>query len=401
MQKFVYHAKDASGKDARGQVEAQSLSDGARLLREQNYIIISLNPVNTSPLATIQTFINRITFNDVVLFTRQFATMVTSGLPITDALVITRDQSKPAMGPVISQILSDVEGGSSLGAAFEKHPKVFSSVYISLVKAGEEGGVLDQIMARLADNLEGAREFRAKVKGALIYPVIVIIGMVIVAAIMMIFVVPKLTGLYSEFQADLPLPTKILIAVSTFMAKFWWLMLFFIIGVGYWFLYYKRTDVGRRRYDEWKLKVPIYGPLQKQIILTEMTRTLGLLVGAGIAILEAMKIISGVVGNTLYAEAIQRCSDKVEKGFSLAYSFSEETEVFPQMLFQMLAVGEETGKIDESLLKVSKVFEQESEQQVKALTAAVEPIVMVILGVGVGFLVIAVIMPIYNLTSQF
>ncbi|MDO8452909.1 MAG: type II secretion system F family protein [bacterium] len=401
MQKYTYKSKDKNGRDVNGQVEAQSLSDAARLLREQNYIIISLNLVSTSPLATFRAFTNRITFNDVVLFTRQFATMITSGLPITDALVIARSQSKPAMGPVISQILSDVEGGSSLGAAFEKHPKVFSSVYISLVKAGEEGGVLDQIMARLADNLEGAREFQSKVKGALIYPAIVICGMVIVAAIMMIFVVPKLTSLYGEFQADLPLPTKILISVSTFMAKFWWLMLFFLVGAGYWFLYYIRTEGGKRKFDEWKLKVPIYGPLQRQIILTEMTRTLGLLVGAGIAILEAMKIIGGVVGNTLYAEAIQRCSDKVEKGFSLASSFSEEKEVFPQMLYQMLAVGEETGKIDESLLKVSQVFEQESEQQVKALTAAVEPIVMVILGVGVGFLVIAVIMPIYNLTSQF
>lgn len=401
MQKFTYKAKDKSGKDAEGIVEAQSLNDAARLLREQNFVIISLNSQGRSPIAALNNLTTKVVFNDVVIFTRQFSTMITAGLPITDSLVIARSQSKPAMKPVIGQILSDVEGGTSLASALEKHPKVFSSVYISLVKAGEEGGVLDQILARLADNLEGQREFRSKVKGALIYPIIVIVGMLIVAAIMMIFVVPKLTGLYSEFQADLPLPTKILIASSNFMVSYWWLVSFILVGLAYWTLYYVKTEKGRRRYDELKLKIPVYGPLQQQIILTEMTRTLGLLVGAGISILEGLKIVSGVVGNTVYAEAIARCSDKVEKGFSLAYSFSEEAEIFPPMLFQMLSVGEETGKIDEALLKVSSVFEQESEQLVKSLTAAVEPIVMVILGVGVGLLVIAVIMPIYNLTSQF
>lgn len=401
MQRFVYKAKDKTGRDAMGQVEARSLQDAARLLREQNFVVISLNPHSSSPLANLSAFTNRVVFDDIVLFTRQFSTMVTSGLPITDALVIARSQSKEAMKPIIGQILSDVEGGSSLAAAFEKHPKAFSSVYISLVRAGEEGGVLDQIMQRLADNLESAREFRSKVKGALIYPLIVIIGMVIVSAIMMIFVVPKLTGLYSEFNAQLPLPTRVLMGVSAFMVSYWWLVSFVLSGFVYWAIYYSKTENGRKKFDEWKLKIPVYGPLQQKIILTEMTRTLGLLIGAGISILEAMKIISGVVGNVLYSEAIERSAEKVEKGFSLAYSFSEEAEIFPPMLFQMLAVGEETGKIDESLLKVSAVFGQESEQLVKSLTAAVEPIVMVILGVGVGFLVIAVIMPIYNLTSQF
>lgn len=401
MQRYVYKAKDKSGRDAEGQVEAQSLQDAARLLREQNFVVISLNPHSLSLLASLSVFTNRVVFDDLVLFTRQFSTMVTSGLPITDALVIARSQSKEAMKPIIGQILSDVEGGSSLAAALEKHPKVFSTVYVSLVRAGEEGGVLDQIMQRLADNLESAREFRSKVKGALIYPLIVIIGMVLVSAIMMIFVVPKLTGLYSEFNAQLPLPTRVLMGVSAFMVSYWWLVSFVLIGFVYWTLYYSKTEGGRKKFDEWKLKIPVYGPLQQKIILTEMTRTLGLLIGAGISILEAMKIISGVVGNVLYSEAIERSAEKVEKGFSLAYSFSEEAEIFPPMLFQMLAVGEETGKIDESLLKVSAVFGQESEQLVKSLTAAVEPIVMVILGVGVGFLVIAVIMPIYNLTTQF
>lgn len=400
MQKFEYKAKDRAGKDADGIVEALSIQSAARLLQEQSFVIISLKPQVDPFLGAISSLMNQVEFNDVAIFTRQFSTMITSGLPITDALVIARSQCKPAMKPVVNQILSDVEGGTSLAVALEKYPKVFSSVYISLIRAGEEGGILDQVLGRLADNMEKQKEFRSKVKGVLIYPAIVILGIVIVAIIMMIFVVPKLTNLYSQFSTELPLPTRVLIAMSTFMVNYWWLIVIFLAGFAYWFIYFKNTELGRKKIDEIKLKIPIYNALQQDIIITEMARTLGLLVGAGVPILEGLKIISGVVGNKVYSEAIARCSEKVEKGFSLAYSFSEESEIFPPMLYQMMSVGEETGKIDEAMLKVSNIFEQESDQKVKTLSATIEPIVMVILGAGVGLLVIAIILPIYNLTSQ-
>jgi type II secretory pathway component PulF len=343
----------------------------------------------------------KITAADIATFTRQFATMVGAGLPITEALSILKSQAKGLMGKVIAQILSDVEGGDSMSKAFTKYPKVFSPTYIALIKSGEAGGVLDTVLARLADNLEKQQEFKGRVKGALVYPIIIIIGMIIVAFIMMVFVVPKLTSLYSEFNAELPLPTRILMGLSDAVIKFWPVTLTLLIAGFYGFVAYRKTDAGRLKTDELIYKIPILGELQKQVALTELTGTLSLMTGAGVSILESLEITSGVVNNVTISIALKDIIGQVEKGFPVSFAFSKHPEVFPFILSQMIAVGEETGKMDEVLSKVSHVFEVESDQKVKTLTAAIEPIVMVILGLGVGFLVIAVILPIYNLTSQF
>lgn len=401
MSVFIYKAKNKEGKNFSGKVEAGKASDAARLLRERGLVVIKLSPERMSLLGIMKKFTNKVTLADIAVFTRQFSTMITAGLPITDALMIIRSQSRPGLRPVVAQILSDVESGSSLAAALGKHPKIFSAVYVALVRAGEEGGVLDKVLLRLADNLESQREFVAKVKGAMVYPAIVVVGMLVVGAVMMIFVVPRLTGLYSEFQAELPFATKALISASGFLTRFWWLIPVAAAGAVWGLGRFAATGAGRVRIDSWKLKLPVFGTLQKQVILTEFTRTLGLLVGAGISILEGLRIVSGVAGNVIVSDALGRAAGQIEKGFSLAYALSLEREVFPPMLFQMIAVGEETGKLDDTLLKVSRVFEQESEQAVKGLTSAIEPLIMIVLGIGVAFLVIAIIMPIYNLTSQF
>jgi type IV pilus assembly protein PilC len=253
----------------------------------------------------------------------------------------------------------------------------------------------------LADNLEKQQEFGSKVKGALIYPVVIVVGMIIVSIIMMIFVIPRLLSLYADFNASLPLPTLILIGISNFVIRFWFIILL-LVGAGlYIFNLYKATSEGRRKIDALVFKIPVFGNLQRQIILTELTRTLSLMVGAGVPILEALNITSEVVGNTVISDALKDAAIQVEKGFPIAFAFSRHPEAFPFILSQMVAVGEETGKMDEVLTKISHIFEVESDEEVKGLTAAIEPIVMVILGLGVGFLVIAVILPIYNLTSQF
>ena len=364
-------------------------------------MVLSIKQSFESPFAFIRKFKDRITSSDVATFTRQFATMVAAGLPITESLLILKSQSKGSMGKVVSQILADVEGGESMSKAFMKHPTVFSPTYIALVKSGEIGGVLDTVLVRLADDLEKQQEFKGKVKGALIYPEIIVTGMVIVAVIMMIFVVPKLTSLYSEFNADLPMPTRILMGISDAVIKFWPITLGSLIFGVYAFKAYGKTIEGRRKLDSLIFKIPIVGELQKQVLLAELTRTLSLMVGSGVSILEGLNITSGVLGNSIMADALKDTSKQVEKGFPISYSFAKHPDVFPFILSQMIAVGEETGKMEEVLSKVSRVFEVESDQKVKALTAAVEPIIMVILGLGVGFLVIAIILPIYNLTSQF
>lgn len=401
MNKYKYKAKDKAGKTVTGEVEAYSLSSASKLLRERGLVVLSLTPIGQGIFSVISRAQSRITSGDVTTFTRQLATMIGAGLPITDALIILRSQMKGGMQKVTSHVLADVEGGSSLSDALQKHPKAFSPIYIALIRAGETGGVLDDVLARLADNLEKQQEFRGKVKGAMIYPIVVVVGMFVVGMIMMVFVIPKLTSLYEEFDATLPTPTRILIGISGALAKIWPLMLV-AIGLGiYGFRVYRKTEIGKLKTDQYLFKVPLIGPLQRQVILTEFARTLSLLIGAGVSILESLSVVAGVVNNKVISNAIEDASKRVEKGFPLAYSLAQHQEAFPFILSQMVAIGEETGKMSEVLAKVAHVFEVESDQQVKALTAAIEPIIMIILGVGVGFLVIAIILPIYNLTTQF
>lgn len=399
--RYYYKAKDGLGKTVTGEVEAQSESEAAKLVRKKNLVLFYIRTSSGNPLAFLKSLKDKIAISEVATFTRQLSTMMNAGLPITDSLLILRSQTKGAMQKAIAQILADVEGGSSLSLAFSKHPKVFSPTYIALLKSGEAGGVMDQVLLRLADNLEKEQEFSGKVKGALIYPAVVIVGMLVVGLVMMIFVIPRLTSLYSEFNASLPTPTKILIGISSFLVKFWPIFLILVGAFLYFFQSFQKTKVGKRKIDELIFKIPVVGPLQRQVMLTELTRTLSLMVGSGVSILDGMNITAGVVNNSIISEALLDAATQVEKGFPVAFAFAKHPDAFPYILTQMIAVGEETGKMEEVLIKVSHIFEVESDQKVKALTSAIEPLVMVLLGIGVGFLVIAVILPIYNLTSQF
>ena len=401
MKRFFYKAKDKNGELVTGEVEATSERHAARLVRERGLIVLVIKPIREGLGGILKRIKERITSSDVTNFTRQLSTMINAGLPITEALHILRNQSKGAMQKVVATILADIEGGESLSSALAKHEKVFSRTYIALVKSGEVGGVMDDVLARLADNMEKQQEFKGKVKGALIYPAVIIVGMLGVSLIMMIFVMPKLTDLYKDFNAELPTPTKILIGVSNFLFKFWPVILLLVFGLIYGLSLYRKTAEGRRKTDALIFKIPIYGDLQRQIILTDITRTLSMMVGAGVSILEALNITSEVVSNSIISDALRDAAKQVEKGFPVAFSFARHPEAFPYILNQMIAVGEETGKMEEVLKKISHVFEVESDEKVKGLTAAIEPLIMGILGLGVGFLVIAVILPIYNLTSSF
>ena len=400
MNKYKYNARDKSGKQVTGEVEASSDAVAARLVRDRGYILIDLKRSDRGLLGLGSKLSSRVSGGDVTAFTRQLATMVNAGLPVTESLQILRLQSKTSMKVIVTQILADVESGESLSKAFEKHPKVFSPTYIALTRAGETGGVLDKVLVRLADNLERTQEFRGKVKGAMIYPAIIVIGMIVVSIIMVVFIMPRLTELYTQFDAELPLTTKILTGISDFMINFWYIILIGLF-VGFWgFKTYTKTNIGQRKIAEIVFKIPILGPLQKEVILTELTRTLSLMVGSGVPILEGLSVTAGVVGNIIISESLQKAAKQIEKGFPISYAFAQYPEAFPYILAQMISVGEETGKMEEVLSKVSHVFEVDSEQKVKALTAAIEPIIMIILGIGVAFLVVSVILPIYNLTTS-
>ena len=400
MEKFKYKTKDKEGKTVQGLVEASNITQAAKILREKDLLVISLFPKGESLTAQVKKGLGRVTIQDKVNFTRQLSTMINAGLTITESLSILENQANPAMGQLLNDVVREVEGGGNFADALEKHPKVFDQIYVALIRSGEAAGVLDKILLRLADNLEKNSEFRRRIKGAMVYPIIVVGGMIGVMAIMMIFVIPKLTMVYEEFQADLPISTKILIGVSKFASHFWWIVLIILAGLVFLVRLLAQNLQFKKQLDGLTFKLPIIGKLRKGMMLTEFTRTLGLLIGSGILIVEAIDVTRKSLGSPNYEEKMEQASKEVEKGLPLATALAR-TEIFPPILPQMIAVGEETGKLDEVLGKVSTYFEQEADAAVKGLTTAIEPIIMIVLGIGVGFLMISIIMPIYNLTNKF
>lgn len=402
MSVFHYKARAINGKIVSGLVEAPNESTASRLLHEKELFVVELKEnADSFSVNNFKQQFNKIGFIEIVNFTRQLSTMVTAGLSLPESLTILRSQTT---NTIFATMLQDVEhnivSGGALADSLAKYPRYFPQTYIALVRAGESSGTLDQVMNRLANIMESQREFNSKVSGAMIYPVIIIIGMTIVTFIMMTVVVPKLTDLYKDFNIELPMTTKILMGVSGFFVHYWWLMILIFLGGAELFRRWKKTPEGELVIDSLILKIPIFGELQKKIILVEFTRTLGMLIASGIHILEGLRILKESLGNVLFRNAITEIAKKVEKGFPLGDTFAAYP-VFPPIVSQMMKVGEETGRLDDTLTKLSVYFESESEHLVKGLTTAIEPLIMVVLGVGVGFIVISVITPIYNLTSQF
>jgi type II secretory pathway component PulF len=399
---YTYRVKNKEGKTLKGVVEAESQDRAIALLKERGFFVVSLKEGTGGLSLSLESFSFglKVSRDEVVIFTRQLATMVNAGLSLNDALFSLKEQVGSSFAQIIDEVLRRVEAGQSLGESLSGWPDIFSHIYVASVKSGEAAGVLDKVLLRLADDLEEEKVFRNSVKGALIYPAIVVVMMVIVTAIVMIFVIPKMMNLYSELEAELPMATKILMAISDFFVKTWWLAIVLIFTLAYLFVRFKKSDQGARKIDEVILRLPVVGILQKRTILANMTRTLGLLLGTGISLVEALDIISESVGNLVFHDAVKKCARGVEKGRSLS-NMMASFDVFPPILYQMAAVGEGTGKLDESLEKVSTFFKGEAETAVKGLTTALGPIIMIVLGLGVMFLVVAVLMPIYNLTSQF
>ncbi len=397
---FKYVAKNEHNETVKGKVEARSKEIAASILTSRNLLVIEVAPFEKSSFSAFKSMFSGIKTDDIVNLTRQLSTMITAGLPLSTSLSILAEQSREEISSLVNDLLREIEGGNTFSQALEKKPKVFSRVYTQLIKAGEAGGVMDDILSRLADTLEKQKEFKGKTKGALIYPAIVVTAMMAVGFVMMIFVIPKLTEMYQDFGADLPFVTQLLIDISGIFVKYWWLMIGLMVGAGVFFQNWRKTDAGDHAVDRFLLKMPVFGELRERVIITEFARTLSLLLGAGVALINALRIVSEAMESVNYRDALDEAAKKVEKGIPLSQALSVN-EVFPPILYQMTSVGEETGKLDEILLKLSVYFETESEQAVKNLTTALEPAIMIVLGLGVGVMVVAIIMPIYSLTSQF
>lgn len=381
-------------------IDSRNEGDVVLFLKKNGYLPIEIKKAD-SLLPRLEVLFNKVTFTDVVDFTRQLAIMLNAGLTLVDCFnILEKQMKKPGMLSLIQDINKQVMAGNTFSSALQRYPSYFSNLYISLVKSGEASGKLSDILLKLAENLEKQREFQSKIKSALAYPVIVIIGMVAVMFVMVTFVIPKLLGLYEDFNVELPITTKILIAVSNFSATFWPLILIGAVIAGVLIKKYTSTKQGRLFIDTFILKLPLFGPLIQISSLVDATRTLAILIGAGVSILDGLSIIIETTGNIVFRNSFKNIYKQVEKGFSLGTALADEN-IYPPILVQMTTVGEQTGKLDDTLLRISHYFEMESEMTVKTLTTLIEPLILVILGVGVGFLVISVITPIYNLTSSF
>jgi len=397
---FQYKALK-NGEISVKKIEAASSAAVVDYLQKNGYFPISVEKVKELNLGLFTTLTQQLNFNDIVNFTRQVAIMLNAGLTLIDCLEILKKQTtKITLRKMIESIDAKIKGGSSFSVALKDYKKNFSNLYIALVKSGEASGKLGEILLRLADNLEKEREFKSKLKGALVYPVIIVLGMFIVMFIMITFVLPKLLGLYKDFNVELPLSTKILIAVSSFSTKFWPIVLALGIAAFFFIKNYLSTKAGKKAFDKFSLKLPVFGNIISISALVESTRTLAILIGAGISILDALSIVVDSTDNSVFQQAFLTVSHKVEKGQSMGIAFEQE-EIFPPILVQMSQVGEQTGNLDDTLLRLSKYFEMESEMATKTMTTLIEPMILVILGVGVGFLVMSVITPIYNLTNSF
>lgn len=400
MAKFNYKAKDIQGNDRSGVVETIDVHQAAKLLSRRGLIVISVKEIKEGS-GIFKRLNNKVSFNEVVIATRQLATMVEAGLVLSEALEILRDQQKNKyMQEVFDDISRDIRAGLDLSSALHKHPDVFSDLFSNLVKAGESSGKLDIVLTQMADNLEKTREFKGKVKGALIYPVIIVSAMFIVMTIMILFVIPKLTGLYSQSNIELPLPTKILIAISNFSQRFWWLIIMIEVGAVIFFRRWVKTPGGKKQFDKILLKIPVVKTIIEGLSLAEFTRTFGMLTAAGIPILDALVIVSTVIDNSVYRDALTESLKGVERGLTLSKEL-DNVGVFPTIVPAMYRVGEETGKVDAVSFKLASYFEEQADQLVKNLTVIIEPVVLILLGLGVAFLVLAIILPIYKLTTSF
>jgi type IV pilus assembly protein PilC len=326
--------------------------------------------------------------------------MLNAGLTLVDALDILESQTKkPAFKTLLSQINKQIKSGTSFSTALKKYPNNFSNLYIALVKSGEASGKLSDVLLRLADNLEKQRELRSKIKGAMTYPAIVVSAMVAVMFIMVTFVIPKMLDLYKDFDVELPLSTKVMMAVSSFTSAYWPLIIIFVAILFFSLKIFIKSQEGKRLFDNVLFNIPYINNVVKISALVDTTRTLSILISSGVSILDALNIIIDTTSNSLYKDAFKQVYLQIEKGKSLGNSLATE-KIFPPILIQMSIVGESTGHLDDTLLRLSKYFEFESESAIKAMTTMIEPAILIVLGFGVGLLVTSVITPIYQLTGS-
>ena len=399
MKLFAYQARDSSGKTTSGVQEAISEDNAVNTLMTRGLMVLS---IQEQAGGKVTRSIGGIAETDLVLMTRQLATMIDAGLPLMTGLTALYEQADPkkqaGLQRVLGELIARVQEGDSFNEAISKHPKVFNRLYISMVKAGESGGLLAEVLDRLASFLEESARLHKKIKSALTYPIVVISIAICITTFLIVKVVPIFGGIFADFGAKLPAPTQFLMDLSDFVRNQWWLFILIIGGTIFASRMFVQSDTGSKLWDRWKLKLPVFGPLLRKICMTRFARTFAQLIRSGVPILDVMDIVGETSGNYMIFVAIKSVRDSVEKGEHLTNAMSRQP-VFPPMMIRMVSAGESTGKIDTMLEKMADFWDEEIEATLDALTSLIEPIMIVVLGVIVGGIVIAMFLPIFKLNE--
>lgn len=400
---YTYKAKNKEGQTIEGTVDAPTKNEAIKMLSNEGLILLSVQSGSGKNLANINiSFLQRITVKDLVMFSRQLAVMSSATLPIVQALRILSDQTENMkFQGIIDAIADDVDGGEKLSNSLEKYPKVFSDFFVAMVRSGETSGKLDKVLNYLADEQEKDYALMSKIKGAMIYPAFILVALGGVGIIMMVFVVPKMTSILQETGGELPTPTKILIGASSFLSGMGGVLLLIgIIILGIILKIILKKEKPKHYFDYFKLKLPIFGRLFQRIYLVRFTRSMATLIEGGVPLPKCLEIVADVVGNAYYKDVILNTQKDVEDGNPIATRFLETKEI-PKMISHMLSVGEKTGRIAEVLNKMTNFYAREVEALVANLISLIEPMIMILMGVAVGIMVAAVIMPMYNMASGF
>jgi type IV pilus assembly protein PilC len=399
MPVFEYTARNAStGQIMKGQLDVASREDVLKHIKQQKMIMVN---VREQPKQISFAGLKRkgIKTRDIVIFTRQFATMINSGLPLVQSLdILAKQTENPSLAEVTKQVVFDVESGHTLADAFSKHPRAFTELYVNMVAAGEAGGILDTILLRLATFLEKSDALIRKVKGAMVYPGVIMSVAAIAIAVLLIFVIPTFQKMFASVGMELPLPTRIVIAMSDFLINYWWMLILIAIGLVFALRRYYATPDGHLRIDQMLLNSPVLGDLLRKSAVSRFTRTLGTLISSGVSILDGLEITAKTAGNRVIHDAVMASRNSIAGGETIAAPL-EKSKVFPPMVISMIAVGEQTGGLDEMLSKIADFYDEEVDVAVSALLSLMEPIMIVILGVIVGGMVIAMYLPIFDMMN--
>lgn len=400
MLTFVYTARDTtSNKVIRSTVQAESERAAAKLLMGQGIVPLEITEQGKRG-GTLYKLLNGVSTKEKIIFTRQLATLINAGLPLAQSLhtLASQTQSK-RFAAVVNEIVTTVEGGSSLSSAFAKHPELFNEVYIALIAAGEVSGTLDKALERIADQQEKDSELIGKVRGAMIYPAIVLTVIMGVIGFMLFTVVPQIKDLYVNLHQQLPFTTSLLIGVTDFVVGFWWIVLIALVALVYFTRRYLSTEAGKQTADTLKMRIPLFGTLFQKLYMARFTRTGQTLLATGVPMLEMMRISAQAVNNVMVARSINRAAEKVRGGKALSVALKNDDNILP-LVPQMIGVGEQSGSIDTMMGKAATYYENELDNTIRSISTAIEPILMVALAVVAGFMVAAILLPVYQLVGN-